>query len=377
MLGRRQALSALGAAGAAWAGLARGAEAGGPEILLGQTGVLSGPLGVPIKTLLAGANLAFTQANAQGGVNGRRVRLLSLDDELKPDKAAANYKTLLAEHKVLGFFGCVGSGTTAAAAPLLQDSGAPLVGAYAVADSARSKVLGSAYFIRAGSGREAQALVQHLMTLGITRIATAQLDNPGGQEVVTLVEAALAEHKLKLELNVPVKPDGSNAAEAGQALARQAPQAVLMYLAGSLPARVMKAHWTAGGSSSFYGMSIVQGEDVARVLGAELRSLVISQVVPYPWGQVEPVASNFRKLAAAASLPVGYIAFEGYFNALVMLEALKRCGNELTRARLHASLRSMKQRFAGMEVDFSDRKALAGSRFVDMVHVNGNGQFTR
>jgi len=369
----------MGAGAAGWAGRARAAEtgSGGAEILLGQTGILSGPLGAPIKAMLAGANLAFTQANAQGGIAGRRVRLLSVDDELKPDKAVANYKALLAEQRVLAFFGCVGSGTTAAAAPLLQESGAPMVGGYAVADSARRKVLGSAYFVRAGSGREAQALVQHLTTLGITRIATAQLDNPGGQEVVALIEAALAEHKLKLELNVPVKGDGSNATEAGQTLARQAPQAIIMYLAGTLPARVMKGHWAAGGTSSFYGMSIVPGEEVARVLGAELRGLVVSQVVPYPWGQVDPAAGSFRKLAEAASVPVGYVAFEGYLNALVMLEALRRCGNDLTRARLHAALRSIKQRFAGMDVDFGDRSALAGSRFVDMVHVNGSGQFIR
>lgn len=373
---RRQLLAAMGLWGA---GLARGAETGGsgPEILLGQTGVLSGPLGVPIKSMLAGANLAFAQANSQGGVNGRRVRLVSVDDELKPDKAVANYKALLNEQRVLAFFGCVGSGTTAAAATLLQESGAPMVGGYAVADSARRKVLGSAYFVRAGSGREAQALVQHLTTLGITRIASAQLDNPGGQEVVALIEAALAEHKLKLELNVPVKGDGSNAAEAGQALAKQAPQAIIMYLAGTLPARVMKAHWGAGGTSSFYGMSIVPGEEVARALGTELRGLVVSQVVPYPWGQVEPAASSFRKLAEAASVPVGYVAFEGFVNAMVVLEALRRCGNDLTRPRLHAALRAIKQRFAGMDVDFGSRNALAGSRFVDMVHVNGNGQFTR
>jgi branched-chain amino acid transport system substrate-binding protein len=252
-----------------------------------------------------------------------------------------------------------------------------MIGGYAVADSARRKVTGSAYFIRAGSGREAQALVQHLTTLGITQIASAQLDNPGGQEVVALIESALAEHKLKLVLNVPVKGDGSNADEAGATLARQAPQAIIMYLAGTLPARVMKAHWAAGGTSSFYGMSIVPGELVARALGKELRGLVISQVVPYPWAQVEPAANSFRRLAQGAGQPVGYLAYEGYVNALVTLEALRRCGNEFTRPRLHTALRAMKQRFAGMDIDFGNRDAIAGSRFVDMVHVNGEGQFTR
>ena len=246
-----------------------------------------------------------------------------------------------------------------------------------MADSARRKVAGSAYFVRAGAGREVQALVQHLTTLGITRIAAAQLDNPGGQEVVALVQQSLAEHQLKPVLSVAVKGDASNAAEAGKALADAAPQAVIMYLAGTLPAALMRATWAAGAAPSFYGMSIVPGELVAKTLGAEMRGLAISQVVPYPWSQVEPTARQFRALAERAGVPVGYVSYEGYLNALVMVEALRRAGPEPTRARLHATLRGMKQRVAGLELDFGDRAALAGSRFVELVHVGGDGRFTR
>lgn len=376
MTRRREALAWLGAAATLGAPAVRAENGIGPsEIVLGQTAVLSGPLGVPIQALNAGAALAFKSA---GPIGGRRVRVESLDDELKPDKALANYRALLDERKVFAFFGCVGSGTTAAAADLLQDSGAPLVGAYAVADSARRKVGPNAYFVRAGTGREAQALVLHLKTLGIERIGFAHLDNPGGQEAAALLEQALGEIQLKLLGRQAVKADGSNAPEAGAAMAKLGPQAVLMYLAGELPARLMKAHWAAGGTSAFYGMSIVNGEAVARALGADFRGgLVISQVVPYPWSATEPAAVQFRKLAEAEKVPVSYVSYEGYVNALVMVEALRRCGNDLTRAKLHQALRGMRQRIAGIDVDFGDRSAIAGSRLVDMVFVGKDGRFTR
>ena len=198
------------------------------EILLGNTGVLSGPLGGPVKAMLAGADLAFAEANGQGGIYGRSIRLVSLDDELKPALAVANYEKLLGEHRVFAFFGCVGSGTTAAAAQVLSQSGAPLVGGYAVADSAREKTRASAYFVRATSGREAQALVQHLTTIGVTRIAVAYLDNPGGQEALSVLESALAAHQLKPRASASVKGDASNAAAAGKTLADAQPQAVIM-----------------------------------------------------------------------------------------------------------------------------------------------------
>jgi branched-chain amino acid transport system substrate-binding protein len=180
------------AAGLAQLAPAHAAEAGvsDSEILLGSSAVLSGPLGAQIKVVHNGAGLAFDALNEQGGVGGRKIKLVSLDDELKAEKAVENYGRLLNDHRVFAFFGCVGSGTTAAAAKLLQQSGAPSVGGYGVADTARERVAGSAYFVRASNAREAQALVEHLTTVGVSRIAIAHLDNPGGAEAVKLLEAA-------------------------------------------------------------------------------------------------------------------------------------------------------------------------------------------
>lgn len=369
----------IAAGAAAWvATQARGAEpgVGDQEVVFGQTGILSGPLGQQIKVMLAGAALAFDASAAEGGVHGRRVRIASLDDELKPDKAVANVRRLLDEQRVFGFFGNVGSATTAAAAPLLLKSGAPLVGGYAVADSARAKVEGAAYYARATSGREAEVLVQHLTTIGVTRIGVAVLDNPGGAEARALIERALDKHGLKPVGVAAMKGDASNAAQAARTLADGEPQAILMYLGGVLPGELMKASWAIGTHPMFYGMSIVAGEVTAKVAGAKARGLAISQVVPYPWGEVEPVVRDYRRLAEAKKVPVGYYSFEGYLNGLLLLEALKRCGRELTRARLHTTLRALKLRLAGMDLDFT-KGGHTGSRFVELVQVSEGGRFVR
>jgi ABC-type branched-subunit amino acid transport system substrate-binding protein len=358
--------------------VARAAENGvtDTEVVLGHTGILSGPLGAPIKVVMAGAGLAFDAVNAQGGVSGRKIRLVSLDDELSPEKAVANYEKLLGEHRAFAFFGCVGSATTAAAAKVLSQSGAPMVAGYAVSDSAREKVMGSGYFVRATFAREAQALVQHLTTIGVTRIASACLDNPGGAEVTKLVEAALAAHQLKPVAAVAVKGDGSTNAAMGKALADSKAQAVIMYLGGAIGGEVMKSAWDAGGRQMFYGMSIVPGDVTAKLVGDKTSGLAISQVVPYPWSEVEPVARDDRQLAERAKVDIGYLSFEGYVNALVMIESLRRAGRDLTRARLHAALKAMKLRIAGMELDFTGASN-TGSRFIEMVRVTKEGRFLR
>ncbi|MFO1336356.1 MAG: ABC transporter substrate-binding protein [Piscinibacter sp.] len=374
---RRQFAAALGAAAFA-PGLLRAAEpgVGDAEVVFGHTGILNGPLGGQIKIMLAGAELAFAESRAQGGVHGRRVRIVSLDDELKPERAVANYEKLLGAEGVFGFFGCVGSATTAAAAPLLQKAGAPWVAGYAVADSARDKLKGTGFFVRATSGREAQSLVQHLTTVGVTKIAVAMLDNPGGKEAAALVETALSAQKLQATAAVFLKGDGSNVKEAADALAKSAPQAVIMYLGGALPGELMKAGWAQGFSPMYYGMSIVAGEVTAKVAGEKARGLAISQVMPYPWSESDPTTREYRRLAEAAKVPVGYYSFEGYLNALVLLEALRRSGRELTRGRLFGTLRQLKMRSAGMDLDYT-LNGLTGSRFVELVQVTHDGRFVR
>jgi branched-chain amino acid transport system substrate-binding protein len=372
---RRQIVSL--AAGAAFVPRARAqAGVGNDEVVFGQTGILSGPLGQQINVMVTGAQLAFAEAARAGGVHGRRVRIVSLDDELQPPKAVANVRQLLEREGVFGFFGCVGSATTAATAELLLTSGAPALAGYAVADSARAKVKGAAYFVRATSGREAQALVEHLVTIGITRIGVAVLDNPGGQEAQALIGAALALHRLAPAAVAAVKGDASNAAAVAKALSAERPQAVLMYLGGVLPGELMKASWALGWYPSFYGMSIVAGEVVFKVAGPRSRGLAISQVVPYPWGQADALVAQYRQLAEAAKVPVGYYSFEGYINGRVLVEALNRCGRDLTRARFHATMRALKLRLAGMSLDFTGGDA-TGSRFVELVQVSHEGRFVR
>ena len=372
------ASSAVLAAGLARLSSASAAEMGvsDTEIVLGSSAVLSGPLGSQIKVVHNGAALAFDSVNEQGGVNGRKIKLVALDDELKPEKALENYGKLLNDHRVFAFFGCVGSGTTSAAAKLLQQSGAPSVGGYGVGDSARERVAGSAYFVRASNAREAQALVEHLSTIGVSKIAIAHLDNPGGLEAVKLIEAAMATHKQAPTAVVAVKGDGSTSAAAGKALADSQPQAVLMYLAGTVTGEVIKAMYAAGSKPMFYGMSVVSGEVTAKVVPLQAGGLAISQVTPYPWGEVEAVTRDYRRLAERAQVPVGYGSFEGYLNGLVMIEAIKRTGRDLTRARLHATLRALKLRLAGMDIDFSTG-ATTGSRFIEMVRVTPEGRFVR
>ena len=98
--------------------------------------------------------------------------------------------------------------------------------------------------------------------------------------------------------------------------------------------------------------------------------------MPYPWNEADPTTREYRQQAEATKAPIGYYTFEGYANALVLVDALRRVGSDFTRAKLHAALRATRLRIGPMAVDFS-AGALTGSRFVELVQVSHQGRFVR
>jgi ABC-type branched-subunit amino acid transport system substrate-binding protein len=348
------------------------------ELVLGNSAILSGPLGAAVKDFLAGARLHFDAVSAQGGVNGRAIRLVSLDDELKPPHAVANCKALLAEHRAFAFFGHVGSGTIAASTAVFRESGAPLIGNFAVSDSVRSTAAGAAYFVRATYGNEAEKLVEHLATIGIRRIAVATLANPGGEEVLALVRQAVRDHRLGDDVvaAASMRSDGTNVVEMGRALAAADPQAIIIFVSGPPVAKLMQTVWDAGSVPSFYGMSVVDGVLTAKLLGARLKGLATSQVVTWPWSVTDAAALDYRRLCQAAGAPVGYTGFDGYLNARVAVEGLRRAGRDLRRSRLHAVMQQMSLRLGGLDIDYTGGRH-TGSRFVDLVLVTQGGRYLR
>lgn len=378
---RELVVTALTAVSHAWVPRAFAATSGitDREITIGQSAVLSGPLGEALKVFNAGASMVWKSVNAAGGIHGRKLRMVSLDDALKPDLAVANYKDLLAKHQVFAFFGGVGSATVAAAAPVLRESGAPLIGNYALSDTARAAAQDVAYFVRATYSREADALIEHLASIGLTRVAVASLANPGGDEVAQFLRTAIAKRikGTSAAAYAGVQNDGKNAAQAAKVIAEANPQAVAMFLGGPPVAELMKAVRAAGVQPNFYGMSTVNLEQTSEALGKGLTGgLSTTQIVPFPMTSKTAAAAAFQRSCAANDLKPSYAGFEGYLNAMVLVEALTRAGTQPTRAALHAAVRQLKTNVGGLDVDFTTPR-LSGSNFVDVVFMSPDGRVYR
>jgi branched-chain amino acid transport system substrate-binding protein len=106
------------------------------EVLLGQFAALSGPAAQLGLRLQAGMKAWFQHVNAAGGVAGRAIRLVARDDGYEPERALAAAKGLIQEDRVFALVGSVGTPTTLAAVPAINEAGIPLVGVHRRAGAA-------------------------------------------------------------------------------------------------------------------------------------------------------------------------------------------------------------------------------------------------
>jgi ABC-type branched-subunit amino acid transport system substrate-binding protein len=206
----------------------------------------------------------------------------------------------------------------------------------------------------------------------------ACIAGPAGDEVATLLRKAVISSGDAVDVvaTAMVATDGSNVAAAADQIVRSRPQAVILFLIGAAAIELIRSLTRAGAFPNYFGMSVVACDAVAKALGSELRGLTSCQIVPYPWSKSDPTARQFQQLCSARDLPVNYYTYEGYLNALFLIDVLQRTGGDVGRQTLQRTLRSYRGKIGGMDLDFTGG-ASTGGHFVELVHVRPDGSFVR
>jgi len=367
---------AAGLAGTAWAQDSAGVS--DSEILIGQSCQLSGPLAALTSEVRQGASLYFDHVNASGGVRGRKIRVLAIDDAYDPRKAAENTKKLIDEDKVLALFQYAGTPPALAALPIAEERGVPFIAPFTGSDGLRQAGSRYVFNIKAGYAAELDATVRQLASVGIARIAAVYLNNPFGTGGLASVDKSVKNHKVELVAQAPLEVDGSKMADAVAAVAKATPQAIIVISAGKPSVDFVDAYLTAGHRSTFYMLSVISNAQLVKALGERARGIVVSQVVPSPWNQSMPISREFQTLAKAKGITeYTFSQMEGFISARFLVEALQRAGAKPTRAGLVQAMESMKSvNLGGYPVELSATQHSSG-KFVDLLMMGRNGRFTK
>ena len=103
------------------------AGASGGEILVGEFGSLTGPQATFGQSTHNGIMMAADEVNAAGGVNGRKIKVLTEDDQSKQEEAANAVTKLISQNNVVAVLGEVASSNSLAAAPTCQQNKVPMI----------------------------------------------------------------------------------------------------------------------------------------------------------------------------------------------------------------------------------------------------------
>ena len=376
-LSRRGVLGALAALPIAMHAPVRAQDSGALKIF--QSTALTGPLSDLGVALNLGAKVYFSALNAKGGVNGRAIELNAVDDAYEVPRAMANVKGFIENRNCFAIFNCFGTPMIEAMLPQVIASGIPFFAPLTGALLAHPKNTRNVFNIRASYADETESLVQHLATVGIKRIAIVHQNNTFGKDIASTASKFIASQKLTETAITTVENNSSDAAAAAAKIAASQPEAVIMGLAGTPTVEFVKAIRKERKGLPLYALSVMGAAATMKAMGTDATGITVSQVMPLPTNNVLPLVREFQLAwkAAGMTLAPSHLALEGYVNAKVFSEALRRAGRNPTQAGFIDSVWGMKNYdVGGYEVSFTDSSKSA-SRFVELNMVARDGRFIR
>ncbi|MDP2168718.1 MAG: ABC transporter substrate-binding protein [Thermodesulfovibrionales bacterium] len=343
------------------------------EIILGMSNPLTGPASALGTGLKAGAMVYFDKVNAQGGVHGRKIKVISYDDGYEPTETVKNTNKLINEDKVFALFGYVGTPTSKAIMPIIDKEKIIFFGPFTGAEFLRNPVNRYIFNVRSSYFNEAEAQVEYLTSkLGLKKIGVFMQDDAYGLAVKGGVVRALEKRKLPLAGEGKYKRNTEDVDEALSALKAANPEAVSMVGTYSAMAAFIKKARAGGFNPVFLNVSFVGTEALVEELGGKGDGTIITEVVPSPTDASLPIVKQYQTdMKAAGQNEFGYVSLEGYVDALVLVEILKKAGRNLTRDSFISSAEGLSFSSGGMKFSFSPAKHEALDK-IYMTKVSGS-----
>jgi branched-chain amino acid transport system substrate-binding protein len=322
------------------------------EIVLGTSTALTGSVGNLGQAMRRGILAALERANRNGGVNGRKLRLISLDDGYEPTRTALNMRQLIEKDNVLAIIGNVGNSPAVLSVPLANDQKTPFFASLSGGTALRN-IPPDRYVInfRAGYAEEAAAMVGALIDIGGLKpeeIAFLTQRDSYGDDGFPLALAALRQYGLKdprtiLDLRYESNTLAVENAVAKLLMAENPPRAVVMLSAGAPSVKFIRLCRDSGLNPLFLSISFVDSVSLAAAVGQTDARIIVTQVVPDPSDKGVPIAVEYQAdLKAMDPLAVaGFVDFEGYVAARILTLALAKIQGSITREGVVEALESL------------------------------------
>ena len=320
------------------------------SILIGSCSALEGPshsLGVDT---VSGANTYFSLINDEGGVNGRKLKLTAYDDSYDPAKTQACFDRLMSDKVfALGFF--VGTPTAVKYLPLAEANKIPLVGLFTGAQTLYTPLRHWIVNVRASYYDETREQMDGVWEkLGYHSVGVIYPEDAFGSAVLGGVTEALKSRGAEPVKVASYERQTANVGGAIDTVRAANPQVVVVVGPPNTVAPILKQAHAKGWKPLFLTVSFVGTDELIAEAGDDAEGVVITQVVPpYYLTDLKGVALYRRALAKyqPAARP-NFVSLEGFVDAMVLVEGLKRAGKEPTREGLIHGIESIHEEDLGL-----------------------------
>ena len=310
-------------------------QANRAPIVLGMTAALSGPaqsLGAGMKE---GMEAYFARVNWDGGMFGRKISLVTMDDGYVPEAAARNMAALIDEENVLAVLGNVGTPTAMVTVPIASERRTLLFGAFTGAGLLRPNPP-NRYVInyRASYLQETAAMVHGLLARGVLpyQIAIFSQNDAYGDAGYAGVMRGLQEAGYLHGYRLAHGRYERNTQDVEQGLltileSPIKPRAIIMIGAYAACAKFIRIARRSLPDAMYLNVSFVGSTALRNALGDASEGVVITQVVPHFESDLPLVAAYRRDLLEHdPRAEPGFVSLEGYIVARIFVEGLRRAG---------------------------------------------------
>ena len=349
------------------------------RIVFGQSAAFTGPAGQLGTGMNHGIQAAFAEVNRAGGVNGRRLELVTRDDTYEPELAISNTTELIEEENIFALIGAVGTPTSRSAVPVAEAAGVPYIAPFTGAAFLRDPKLRSVINLRSSYNQETEEMVERLTEdLGIERIAVLYQDDSFGRAGFNGASAALDRRYLE-PVAVGLYQRNTTAVKTGLLDVRKGqPEAVIVIGAYQPVAAVIAWAREIGMNPVFMTVSFVGSNALAEELGAGGEGVIVTQVVPFPTDTSNPVVAAYQEALAEYDPEVepGFVSLEGYLAGRLAIAGLERCGDIVTRDCFLSVLRIDRPiDISGLVLSYSREEGNQWSDEVFLTMIGREGQY--
>ncbi|MGH7335895.1 MAG: ABC transporter substrate-binding protein [Candidatus Rokuibacteriota bacterium] len=321
------------------------------EIKIGAFGPLTGPVYMYGRLAMNGLDALFDKVNQEGGVHGRKLKLIREDDNCKPEGGIAAVKKLVHEHKVFAINGGGCSNATLAAKPEIVKAGLPMVVNSAVADGITSPPSPNIFTTQLTASIESRAQFKYALDQRAKKIAIVSQHDAWGRSRYEPLIAAVKAQGAKAVADEEMTVDQNDATAQALRIMNSGADAVILVVYPKPAAVLIRDSLKLGYKPQWIGQTAIQDlpqlQEQVGIQGALERFVSIATVPAHPEDpEMKAWRERIQRLFPNDALSVFNLM--GIGSGMVVVEALRRAGPDLTREKFLQALGTIKNFQTGM-----------------------------